>query len=181
MGRLPEQWEPWWLLAALVTALILLAWSGQGNRRWRALAVVSAPFAVAAALWWLMSPPALRFGWGPLFGLAVVLLGWGLWRSRLGAPATVAVATGIAVVAVLGAFIRLDWSAPRDERTWLGITYQVVPLPVPETTEVVTDSGVRLRVPIETDQCWAEYPLCTPDPMPSLEFIGEGITSGFVS
>lgn len=181
IGRLPQQWEPWWLLAALVTALILLAWSGRGNSRWRALAVVSAPFALAAALWWLLSPPALRFGWGSLFGLAAVLLGWGLWCSRLGAPATAAVAIGIAAVAVLGAFIRLDWSAPRDERTWLGIPYQVVPLSVPATTEISTDSGIPLRVPIETDQCWAVYPLCTPDPMPSLEFIGEGITSGFVS
>lgn len=179
LTRLPQQWEPWWLLGALLAALVLLGLSDR--RRWRPLVAVAAPFGLAAAGWFLVSPPALRFAWGPLFGMAAALVGWGLWRTRLVLPATAAVATGIAVVAAVAAVVRLDWSAPRESGNWLGIPYEVVPLPTPVTTEVITDSGIRLRVPLESDQCWSEFPLCTPNPSPSLSYIDDGIGSGFVS
>lgn len=181
LGRFPDQWEPWWLLAALVLAVALLLLSGARGSRWRPLAATIAPFALAAVVWLLISPPAFRFGWGPLLGLTAVLLGWGLWRTSRLTPAIAIVAAGIAVVAVVASFVRLDWSSPREQHSWLGIPLRVVPLQNPDSSEFITDSGIVLRVPVETDQCWTVYPLCTPIPTPSLEFIGEGITSGFVS
>ena len=45
----------------------------------------------------------------------------------------------------------------------------------------MTDSGLILRMPADTDQCWSVYPMCTPDPLPSLTQLGPGIDSGFVS
>ena len=180
-ARLPQQWEPWWLLAALIAAVALLVTAGTVSTRPRALLAVMAPYLLATATWWLLGPPALRFGWGPLFGITAILLGWGLWRRRLQIPVTYALAVGIAAITLVAAVIRLDWTSPRETQSWLGIPYSVIPLPTASTSEFVTDSGLILRMPTDTDQCWAVYPMCTPDPMPSLEFIGEGITSGFVS
>jgi hypothetical protein len=46
------------------------------------------------------------------------------------------------------------------------------------------DSGLEILVPIESDQCWDNYPMCTPAPTPGLElrFPGQGtIDRGFHS
>ena len=179
--RLPRQWEPWWLCGALVAALVLLLVRTSRPTRMRSLAVVAAPFGVAGVLWWVISPPALRFGWGPLFGLTTILLGWSVWRARQQVLATIVTAAGIAVIAAVASLIRLDGSAPRETREWLGIPYAVVPLPVPRTAEFVTDSGLVLRVPSDSNQCWSVYPLCSADPRPSLEQRGPGIEIGFMS
>jgi len=178
-ARLPQQWEPWWILGALIAAIALLTIKATGNRRSGALVVVGAPFAVAAVLWWAISPPALRFGWGPLFGITAVMLGWGLWRARQQTLAVFAVAAGITVIAVVASVTRLDWTSPRETDNWLGIPYEVVPLPTPSTSEFVTDSGLILRVPTETDQCWSVYPLCTPDTTSDVELLLTEVSSGF--
>ena len=184
LTRLPQQWEPWWLLGALVAAIALFALHATTTAtgaRLRALMAVMAPFGLAVAIWWAISPPALRFGWGPLFGVTAILLGWALWRARWQTPAIVAAAAGIAAVAMVASVVRLDWTSPRESESWLGIPYEVVPLPRPSTTEFITDSELVLRMPVDTDQCWSVYPLCTPDPLPSLTQLGPGIDSGFVS
>ena len=178
LARFPEQWEPWWLLAALTTAGTLLALAKSSNPRWRPLLAVCAPYVFAVLLWFTISPPAFRFGWGPLFGLVAVLLGWGLWRRALFVPASVVVATGIGVVAIVSTFIRLDWASPTQAESWLGIPYEVAPLPVPPVEEFTTDSGLVLLVPTDTDQCWSRYPLCTPEPAPTLTVSTEGIGAG---
>jgi len=133
---------------------------------------------LAVLLWFTVSPPAFRFGWGPLFGLAAVLLGWGLWRRPLFVPAGAVVAAGIGLVAIVGMFIRLDWASPTQAENWLGIPYEVAPLPAPPVQEFTTDSGLMLLVPSETDQCWSRYPLCTPEPTPTLTMSTEGIAAG---
>ena len=181
ISRLPEQWEPWWLLAALLAGITLLIAARSRSLRWRALVLVSAPFAVATLTWWALSPPALRFGWGPLFGLAAVLVGWGIWRLRIQRQVVLALAGGIALLSVVGAIIRLDWTSPREVTPWLGIPLEVVPLPVPETEDFTTDSGLVLQVPTQNDQCWSVYPLCTPVPDPGLTQFSKDIGSGFVS
>lgn len=181
LARLPQQWELWWLLGALIAAVALLTPSTARTARFRALGAVLAPFVLAAALWWAISPPALRFGWGPLFGLTAICLGWALWRARWQAPAIVVAAAGIAVTVVVAGGIRLDWTSPTETQSWLGIPYEVVPLPTPSAEEFVTESGLVVRVPSDSDQCWSVYPLCTPDPLPSLTERGPGIDAGFVS
>jgi len=181
ISRLPEQWEPWWLLAALLAGITLLIAARRRNLRVRPLVLVSAPFALATLTWWTLNPPALRFGWGPLFGLAVVLVGWGIWRLRIQSQAVLALVGGIALLSVVAAIVRLDWTSPREAAPWLGIPLEVVPLPVPETEDFTTDSGLILRVPTQDDRCWSAYPLCTPSPDLGLAQTSTDIDSGFVS
>ena len=181
LERLPRQWEPWWLSGALITAVVVLFAQRSRPARIRALAVVSAPFGLAGVVWWMISPPSLRFGWGPLFGVTAILLGWGVWRARQQVLAIVVTATGIAAIAVVASLTRLDGTTPRETLDWLGMPYEVVPLPSPSTAEFVTESGLILRVPTDTDQCWSVYPLCTPDPPSTLTKRSPGVGQGFVS
>ena len=180
-ARLPQQWEPWWLVAALALAAVLLIAPGASPRRGRPLLLTAAPYALAAIAWLWFSPPAFRFGWGPLFGIASVLLGWALWRRSLQTPFVLLVAVGVTAVALAGSLVRLDWTAERERRSIIGIPVEVVPVQPAPTTEFTTDSGINLRVPVESDQCWSNYPLCTPTPNPALEFLGDDLAEGFVS
>jgi hypothetical protein len=175
--RLPAQWEPWWLLTALGAGLVLLALPRSGPRRWRPLAASCAPFALAATLWWAASPPALRFGWGPLFALAALALAWGVWRARLVPLLAAVTAVAILVATLATAALKVDWGAARVQNGLL----MVVPLPEPPVEEIRLDSGITLRVPQDGDQCWSVYPLCTPQPLPSLRLLDQSFDAGIVS
>lgn len=161
--RLPQQWDPWWLLAALIVALALLAAPSSRSRRLRPLALLLAPFGIATVTWFVFSPPAFRFGWGPLFGFVAITVGWAIWRRWQTPFLTWLVAAAVLSLSLASGLVRLDTTSERDSRTWLGLPYEVVPLPTPPTTEFMTDSGVKIRVPTESDQCWSVYPMCSPD------------------
>lgn len=187
VGRLTGQWEAY-LLGLLVLAAVacLVVAAAVADLRWRALALALIPSATATAVWWLASPPAFRFAWGPLFTLATIPIGWSLWRiGRTGrgwAWRLVAVGAVIPLVAVVAysTVARVDWAAPRVEVAWGPIPFTLASVPSAPTEDRVLDSGVAVTVPVESDQCWTVYPLCTPDPAPGLRLRGADWQEGFL-
>ena len=170
LSRLPDLWDPWLFLAAFLAggALMLVA-SVRGTRiRPRALVAACAPFLAAAAVWFVLSPPAFRFGWAPLFGLAAIVAGWGLWAMRWINIAAAVAGLALGAVAVTSFFVRVDTGAFTERGNWLGIVYRYSALPSPAVEEVQLQSGLRVLVPVPSDQCWDVYPLCTPQTIPSL-------------
>lgn len=187
-SRLPSQWETWAFLT-LTAAAVAVAWISRVGLRPRRLLLALAPPAVGVLVWLLLSPPSFRFGWGTVFGLPLVALGWALWRAgmlgrlpRLGALLAVGFAAPVLTVTAVSLLWRLDIDAmtvPLDVA--LGpLTWQVSITPVIDapTTLVSTDGGLTLLVPTRSDQCWATYPLCTPQPDPGLSLIGEDLGQG---
>lgn len=170
LARWNQQWDPWWILAFVLLGLGLLV---MAHRRGvvllpRTLAVILTPFLLAMVVWILFSPPAFRFGWGPLFGIGVGLAGWGIWRLGLERSAVVAVSAGLVAVALAAAVTRVHWVA------------QPVPLPTAEVTTIRLSSGLEISSPTTGDQCWAVYPLCTPTVRPSLTPLGRTFSDGLV-
>jgi hypothetical protein len=196
LSRLPREWAFAEFLALSLAAVILLVISRHQIskfRQWRALLAAMAPSAVAVALWWLASPPAFRFAWGPLFTLASIPLGWGLWSlsrsnsrtSRDWTRFTCLIAGCMILgVTVFSAATRLDWSSMTATRSWnvgVSIPYAVAPITDPPVAPATLPSGVTITQPTQTDQCWNVYPLCTPVPASGLALRGATIDQGFSS
>jgi hypothetical protein len=162
-SRLPSDWAFWLALALAVSAIAVLALAKhRGGINSRQLLATAAPAAVAVALWWATTPPALRFVWGPLFALGIVPLAWGLralnWRRVTMAGA------GLALIgfSTLTLAARMDWHAPAEQQAWFGIPVQVAALPEPSTDAQSLASGLIIRRPVAGEQCWAVFPLCSP-------------------
>lgn len=182
LSRLPDQWDPWWILGGLLVGVFLLGLAGVRKHgiRIRHLIYALVPFLVGITVWFAFSPPAFRFGWGPLFGACALTLGWALWR--IGWLSTVAplVGLGLLGVVVASAAFKADLGQPTNSQSLWGIEYRYVPLPLPEVETVDLDSGIEVLVPTQSDQCWGRYPLCTPSPLADLDFIGQTLDQGIV-
>ena len=190
-GRLPSQWESF-QLAAMVLAVVVLVWlaarAARGGFRWRSLALTMLPSAVASAVWWLATPPSFRFAWGPLFTLFAIPIGWSLWHLARGTtPAGVTwrrlsvagLAVPIIAVLAVGFSIRLDWSSIDVEKRGWGVPYAVAAIPKAEVESVVLPGGLGVEMPVVADQCWATYPMCTPQPVETLRMRGSSLGEGF--
>lgn len=196
ISRLPREWAfAEFLTLSLVAAVLLVISRKQasGVRQWRAIFAAMAPSAVAIAMWWLASPPAFRFAWGPLFTLASIPLGWSLWSlsrstSRT-SPHWDRLALVVAGCLILGVTVfsmvaRLDWSSITATRHWnlvVSIPYAVTPIVDAPVASLTLPSGLAITQPSLTDQCWSAYPLCTPVPAPGLTLRGATIDDGFRS
>jgi hypothetical protein len=191
-GRLPSQWESYEIVALAVAALVLVwlaARATRGRFRWRALALTMLPSAVASAVWWLATPPAFRFAWGPLFTLFAIPIGWSLWQlarrhdsaGRLWRQLAVA-GLGVPIIAVLGVCItiRFDWNSIDVDRQGWGVPYAVAAIPKAEVERRVLPDGLMIGVPVVADQCWATYPMCTPHPVETLRLRGGTLADGFL-
>lgn len=192
-----QQWETYELLALLVAAIILLPLAVHRSKQPRLLVRAGlsvAPSLVATAVWWLVTPPSYRFAWGALFTLATIPIGWALWSLRGSAdkespPRYLRTDRLVAVMSLLvlavtaySALFRLDWSAINQPGTVdVGVSIPVSFAPVIDVpvSEVRLESGVTLLLPENSDQCWANYPLCTPDPNPTLFTIDGEWMRGF--
>lgn len=182
LGRWPQQWDPWWIVAWLLLGLALMVVARMRGIRVHArdLSFVCAPFIGAALVWFFLSPPAFRFGWGPLFALASLFTGWAVWRLGKTQALTISAALIIAPVAIVSLATRYDWQSPRAKVGEPALRFEVVPLPLPSVGEVRYSTGLSVQVPLQGDQCWARYPLCTPIPPENLALIGDDIASGLV-
>ena len=193
-----QQWETYELLSLLVAAVILLPLAVHRSKQPRLLAraVLSvAPSLVATAVWWLATPPSYRFAWGALFTLATVPIGWALWSLRASSDEdprprylrkdrlVAFLMLPVLAVTVYSALFRLDWAAinqPGTVNVGVSIPVSFAPIIDVPVSEMRLESDLILLLPENSDQCWANYPLCTPDPNPSLSTIDAEWTSGFI-
>ena len=188
-------WETYMILGLLVLGLIAWLVLRPSDRRMRLQVLVTlwVPSAAALGAWFLASPPSYRFAWGPLviFGIApmaaVMVARQRAQEVPLGASRWIARACGALVVSLVAITLttRTDFASIDSPRTWdltgLSIPYVVTSQPTVDTTDLVTEGGVTVRVPRVGDQCWDTYPLCSPLPTPSLGFLGSDMESGFSS
>lgn len=194
LAGLPRLWETYLLLLLAITAVLsLVVARSQGALRGRRLLVVVAPSFAASVVWWTALPPGFRFAWGPLITMFTIPIGWSLWRtSQAGERWKGAVRRGSAALAALvlvsvltvTVLARLSWIDETVEtRSEVGpayLSFAIVPVLSPPTTVMETDSGLQVRVPTESDQCWAEYPLCSPAFAPTLRLRGQDLADGFL-
>ena len=191
-----SQWETYELFTLLLVAAVLVGWrllAGVHRGLWLRMLASTAPSLIAVAAWWMVTPPSYRFAWGPLFTVVTVPIGWLLW-SLVGSGASCAkrltptnaalftiAAAPILLVTVFSAVTRFDWSAQWKDHQVLGnLVVPVASIVEAPVTEFVTNSGLELEVPVESDQCWGNYPLCTPAPDPKLATLDRVTKEGFV-
>jgi hypothetical protein len=181
------QWETYLFLLLALTVVVLAVRVRLGRFFWRGVALSVLPSLVAVVSWFALTPPSYRFAWGPLFTLLTIPLGWLLWKSALARMAVVGGAFAVIAVTVFSAGFRLDWAAIDQDSEWsfgVVIPYQVAPVVTVPVAEQVLPSGVSVLVPVESDQCWNNYPLCTPQSSTGLQLRSpgqKGISSGFLS
>lgn len=185
--RVSRSWEVLALIAMAVLLVIIAILVRVSQRRipWRSIAIATMPSALAVVVWFVASPPAFRFIWGPLFLTLAIPLGWLLMRLPRSATniLTLVAATGLLVgAAVTTLAIRIDWSSMTADRQWEGIVpvpYVVTPIQDAPTTANELPSGLVIDVPTQTDQCWGNYPLCSPAAPPTLTLRGDDLSEGF--
>lgn len=165
LGRAPSTWE-FWLLLGMGGVGLLLVLARRSSARWWALALTVAPGISASFFWFLVSPPSFRFGWGPLFATATVILAWGWMVNRWADRYAIALGTlGVVGVMIAALVVRVP--------TW------PAQIPGAATTPLPLDSGLVIQVPDASDQCWGVFPLCTPSPASDLVLRGVDWRDGF--
>ncbi len=188
-----QMWETS-MLVGLVIAGVIAVWltraHGRARLRGKQLAVAMMPSILGTGFWLLFTPPSYRFAWGVVFSLGTIPLGWALWRLAESHPAryrrltAVGVALPILLVTCFSAGARLDVGSIGEGREWrlasITIPYAVAPLPEPPVTPFVTESGLALKQPVDSDQCWTSYSLYTPRPTATLRIRGTEIGDGFL-
>ena len=192
------QWETYLflLLAALTVILLLFTARTSGVRRRLRLGMIMSviPSGLALLGWFLVTPPSYRFAWGPLFTVVAIPLGWLMWNLSRGRESScawlpkyfpAAVAIGLIGITAFAAMFRLDWQSMTERDEWtLGLTLSynsspIVSVPVESST---LPSGLEITSPVLTDQCWDNYPLCTPIPEQNLRLRfpdRDGFAGGF--
>ncbi len=91
--------------------------------------------------------------------------------------------TLIALVA-FNALVRFQANTITSPNTWslgpISVDYKLSPITQVPITQQQLDSGLVVIVPTESDQCWNNYPLCSPIVVPSLGLRGQEIHEGFL-
>lgn len=194
LQRLPQAWEAYEIGALLIAAVALVVIAAKtGPLHGRGLLAALGPSAAAAVFWWAFTPPSFRFAWGPLFTLLAVPCGWALWRlaatrdpawqRRVSILLVVGVAIPLVAVSAYTALARTSWGSITQERSWqLGVSvpYAVAPMTQAPVVERTLPSGLTVLVPTASDQCWTNYPLCTPQTAPTVHLRGTGLQEGFL-
>lgn len=193
-----SQWETYQFAGLVIGAVVLGLVAHRATHpgsQWRLMMLATLPSATATLLWFVATPPSYRFAWGQIFTLATIPIGWSLWllstqehESRLSrrtwqALTAASVAVPILVVTAYSAVARLDAEAITAQRNWtlgFSIPYAVAPVVDAPVVDVPTTDGLTLLQPTDTDQCWWNYPLCTPQPNLNLRLRGDDLASGFL-
>ena len=196
--RLWGQWETYFLIAVLATAIGATLLARRAARRegitlrlsW-AMVLTMAPSAGAVLAWFLASPPSYRFIWGPLFTLGFIPLGWALhaWQRadrRSWRPVRIITAAGVGVLSLViaySAIARLAVDTMTAPRIWslgpIDLSYVITPIPLPPIERMTLPSGLEVLYPTESDQCWDHYPLCTLPSTHPMALRGESLQDGF--
>ena len=71
-----------------------------------------------------------------------------------------------------------------ENNTWtvgpISIDYKLSPITPMQIVEQELASGLVVTSPTESDQCWDNYPLCSPIVAPSLSLRGQNLQEGFL-
>ena len=182
-SRAMSSWELYAFGALIIAAVVSVVLF----RPPRMLIAAMAPSAVATVFWFTLTPPSFRFAWGPLFTAATIAVGWSLW-SRTRSSRTMARDAALGVSLVLGLTVvatlafRIDVTSISETRVARGIpiTFAVTPITRTEVVEVTLPSGLNALRPADGDQCWAAFPVCSPQLPETLRLRGQGLQSGFL-
>ena len=176
-------------------ALIGLAHGNQASFRWRALTLAQVPIVASVITWFFFSPPTFRFGWGPVFSFFFVFIAFALKAlftqprnsqlTRLIQRGFIpALALGLVIIVGFNAVVRFQADSITQNKTWslgpLQIRYKVAPVINVPIKEIPLQSGLVVTSPIESDQCWDNYPLCSPMVTSSLSLRTSQIQQGFL-
>jgi len=202
ISRLPSQWETYFVAGIMFIAIVLLVLNGRFAQplRWKTIALAQLPILAGIVTWFFFSPPTFRFGWGIVFSFFLVLIAFAL-KSLFDVKATLATnkpavirllhsallpAMSLMLIALVAfnALVRFQASTITSPNSWslgpISIDYKLSPITQVPITEQQLDSGLVAIVPTESDQCWDNYPLCSPIVVPSLGLRGQEILEGFL-
>lgn len=196
LSRAPSQWEFWLAILIALGSAVLVGLAHHRRVPWhpRALLLAMTPSLVATVAWFVASPPAFRFIWGPLFTLVALpgaFAAAGLTRVKPSGesirtwtkPAVAIPALALLGVVAFSAVARLDIGSITQEQQFsvgpIAMPYTVTPIPTPPSSSGTLESGLEVLFPTESDQCWAVYPLCTAQIEPTVHMIGPTIGDGF--
>lgn len=197
IGRLSEQWEPWFFLVGLIFAAFAVsaaARAGVMRQQWGRLVAIATPSFLAVTGWFLLSPPSFRFIWGPLFCLILLPIGTAFGQLAASGRASCMQRNCLNLVFISGAacigFVTLFSVIERNQfdtitefRSWkagpLEIPYAITPIQIPETTVIPITNNLSVLTPRVGDQCWDSYPLCTYYTGQVLRLRGNSLQDGF--
>lgn len=198
LSRVPTNWEFYEFLGllALLLGILVLAWHRNCRLHWKSLTLTMIPSVFAVCFWWVATPPSFRFVWGPLFTCATIPIGISIWRLKASAPKTkvfagftigrvmqIGISTALLLLVCICVPLRLHLNDNKESMNWnfgVSIPYSVTPVTRPDTTDASLASGIQLKVPVKSEQCWQVFPLCSPRVPQGLRFVNETIQSGFV-
>jgi len=192
LSRLPSQWETYFLaaLAALVITLLVLNTRLGKPLRWRTILLAQLPIVTGIFTWFFFSPPTFRFGWGVVFSFFFVLTAFPLKTlfENKGFPVRKFLYPAMTLMLVIlvgfNLATRFQFDTVTESNTWsvgpLSIDYKLSPITPMPILEQDLGSGLVVSSPTESDQCWDNYPLCTPSVIPSLTFRGPGLQNGLL-
>lgn len=201
LSRLPSQWETYFIAGLTIIAIVLLILSLRIGRplQWKTIAIAQLPILTGIVTWFFFSPPTFRFGWGMVFSFFFVLIAFSLkslfeFKVPVTAKPTViqllhnallpAMALMLIALVAFNALVRFQASTITSPHSWslgpISVVYKLSPITKVPITEQQLDSGLVVIVPTESDQCWENYPLCSPIVVPSLHLRGQEIDEGFL-
>ena len=154
-----------------------------------ALVLALIPSVGCVVAWFLATPPAFRFIWGPLFCIPVIILAWSMANKPverlrpLIMRGTAGLLSLVLVVSGVSAFLSLvnSRNEPLQSTQMLGIGSGVRAVPKPSLTAIDLDSGIRIYAPGgPTFQCWGEI-LCSPKRAPGIDGRSSDPGDGFAN
>jgi len=192
LSRLPSQWETFFVagLAAIAIALLLLNSKFGKPLRWKTIIFALLPVTSGVVTWFFFSPPTFRFGWGVVFSFFLVLIAFPLKAIvekntlRLTKALTPALAFMLITLVGFNLATRFQSATITENKTWsvglIAIDYKLSPITPMPIVEQKLASGLVVTSPTESDQCWENYPLCSPIVAPSLSLLGQNLQEGFL-
>jgi hypothetical protein len=104
---------------------------------------------------------------------------------RITQALTPALAFMLIVLVGLNLATRFQYDTITEKNTWsvgpISIDYKLSPITFMPIVEQELASGLVVITPTESDQCWDNYPLCSPIVVPSLSQRGQNLQEGFLS
>ena len=193
LSRMPSQWETFFIAGLATISIVLWLLNSKFGKpiQWRAIALALLPIAAGIITWFFFSPPTFRFGWGVVFSFFLVLIAFPLkaivMRNtlRITQALTPALAFMLIVLVGLNLATRFQYDTITEKNTWsvgpISIDYKLSPITFMPIVEQELASGLVVITPTESDQCWDNYPLCSPIVVPSLSQRGQNLQEGFLS